>query len=184
MILVDADLRRAQASARLGAEGFAGLAPLIAGQCSLDEALREQPLSGTASGQLMILPAGPPPPNASALISSQAMQDVLRELESQCDLVVIDTPAALAVSDAIPMMRLVSGIVIVARMGRSSGQIIRRLERIVGAAHGTVFGVVATGADTGAGYDYYSTRQSAQNGTNGSNGHGQPRIPRGAQARQ
>jgi Mrp family chromosome partitioning ATPase len=101
-------------------------------------------------------------------MSSQQMQDLLRELESQSDLVIIDTPAALAVSDPLPLMRMVSGVVLVARMNRSSRQTIRRLQRIIESASGTLLGVVATGVTASPGYDHYYPKYYASNGTNGS----------------
>jgi receptor protein-tyrosine kinase len=108
------------------------------------------------TGELLILPAGPPPPNPAALIGSQEMQRVLSELESQSDLVIVDTPAALAVSDSIALMRSVSGVVLVARMGTSTRQTVRRLQVIIESAHGTLLGVVATGAAASPAYGSYS----------------------------
>ena len=118
-------------------------------------------------GQLSILPAGHPPPNPSALLSSPKMEQVLQALGAQSDLVIIDTPAALAVSDPVPLMRLTSGVIIVARMNQSRRQTIRRLQRIIISAHGTPLGVVATGVSPGAGYDHYRAQPYAANDRNG-----------------
>lgn len=178
IVLVDADLRRAQVGSRLGIHADAGLGAAITGSSALGEVIVDYPLSAPGARTLRVLPAGPLPPNPSALLSSQGMQRVLRELESQSDLVLIDTPAALAVSDPLPLMRSVSGVVIVARMNRSSRQTIRRLQKIIESAHGNLVGAVATGATAGPGYDhYYPKYYQAQNGTNGS-GHGKLRRRR------
>jgi Mrp family chromosome partitioning ATPase len=98
------------------------------------------------------------------------MQGILQELESQSDLVVIDTPAALAVSDPLPLMSKVTGIVLIARMNRSSRQMIRRLQKIIASAHGTLLGVVATGVSSGPGYEHYYAKYYSHNG-NGSGEH-------------
>ena len=82
---------------------------------------------------------------------------------------IVDTPAALAVSDSMALMRSVSGVVMVARMNQSSRQTIRRLQRIIESAHGTLLGVVATGATAGPGYEHYYPKYY---GATGSNGHG------------
>jgi capsular exopolysaccharide synthesis family protein len=180
VILVDADLRRAQVSARLGIHAKEGLGSVIAGSRDLAAVLVEQPLDDTpGAGQLHILPAGPPPPNPSALMSSPRMQQIIRELESQSDLVIIDTPAALAVSDPLPLMRSVTGVVVVARVNSSSRQTIRRLQKIVESAHGNLLGVVATGAATGLGYAHYYPTYYASNGHNGSKGFGKLRKRHG-----
>jgi tyrosine-protein kinase Etk/Wzc len=96
------------------------------------------------------------------------MQNILRELESECDLVIVDTPAALAVSDPVPLMRSVGGVVVVARMNHSTRQTLRRLQKIIEAAQGHLLGVVATGTTAGPGYDHYYPKYYAENGTNGS----------------
>ncbi len=74
VILVDADLRRAQVSAKLGIQQRAGLGSVIVREHSLSEALVSYPIGENGAGQLSVLPAGPPPPNPSALMSSDEMQ--------------------------------------------------------------------------------------------------------------
>lgn len=167
VVLLDADLRRAQVSARLGIRADEGLGAVIAGSRSLSEIVVDVPLDSPATGRLRVAPAGPPPPNPSALMSSGQMQRILKELESQSDLVIVDTPAALAVSDPLALMRKVSGIVVVARMNRSSRYTIRRLQKVIESAHGQLLGVVATGTTSGPGYTHYYANHYS-NGTNSS----------------
>jgi receptor protein-tyrosine kinase len=168
VILIDADLRRAQVSARLGIHEETGLGTVLAGECSLEEALYHS--DGAASGRLRVVPAGPTPDNPAALISSDAMRRVLRDAEARSDLVIVDTPAALAVSDSLPLMSAVSGVVLVARMNRSSRVTVRRLQRVIEAAGGTPLGVVATGVTTAMGYEHYSPKYYTHPNANGSTG--------------
>jgi len=179
VILVDADLRRAQVGERLGIDAREGLGAVIAGTRALDDVLVDYPVAEHGAGTLRVLPAGTPPPNPSALMSSERTQAILRELESRSDLVIIDTPAALAVSDPVPLMRSVSGVVAVARMNRTTRQTIRRLQKIIESAHGNLLGVVATGATAGPGYEHYYPKYYSHNGTNGANGAGGRRRLRG-----
>lgn len=164
VVLIDGDLRRAQVGPRLGITASEGLGAVLAGQRSVLEMLVSYPVDTPGAGQLKVLPAGSPPANPTALIGSRAMERVLRHLEEASDLVVIDSPAALMVSDPLPLIELASGVVLVARMNRSTRERIRRLKKIVDAEQGTVFGVVATGAATGLGYDHYSSGYYARNG--------------------
>jgi len=174
VVLIDADLRRAQVSARLGLRTKLGLGAVLANQSPIDEVLIDYDITHDANqgGQLLVVPAGSPPPNPAALISSPAMQRVLGELQAQSDLVIIDSPAALAVSDPLALVPSVSGVVIVARMNRSTRQTIRRLQRMITAAQGKLLGVVATGVTAGEGYyEHYATKYYTRNGaTNGSRG--------------
>jgi Mrp family chromosome partitioning ATPase len=143
---------------------------VLAGKSSLDESLVDYPIDADTTGRLMVLPAGPPPRDPAALISSETMRRVLGEAESRSDLVIIDSPAALAVSDPLPLMPVVSGVVLVARMNRSSRVVVKRLQRVIEAAGGTSLGVVATGVTATLGYDHYSPRYYTQSSANGSDG--------------
>jgi succinoglycan biosynthesis transport protein ExoP len=167
VVLVDADLRRAGATSKLGIKSSVGLGLVLAEQRPVDTAMVDWPLSQDDVGRLRILAAGSPPPNPAALVSSEAMRELLSELESRFDLVVIDTPAALAVSDAVPLMQSVSGVVLIARMNRSSRETVRRLHKIITSAHGLLLGAVATGVSSGPGYEKYSQAYYSQSGSGG-----------------
>jgi capsular exopolysaccharide synthesis family protein len=161
VVLVDADLRRPQAEARLSLDqSMAGLAEVLAGEKELDEVLVEGVIEAPQGGTLTVLPAGKPPPNPSALLSSWELNTVLQTLEDRSDLVVIDTAAALAVSDSLPLIQAASGVVLVVRMNRSSRVAVRRIKKVIVSAQGAVLGVVATGSTrAAAGYgDYYGKR--------------------------
>lgn len=161
VVLVDADLRRPQVAARLGMEPRDGLGSVLAGQRSLDELLIEYPIEQPDAGALFVLPAGPPPPNPAALLRSDRMAETVELLEERADLVVVDTVAALAGSDPLPVLQLVSGCVAIVRMNRSATSAVRRLMKVIAAAKATVLGAIITGASGasagyGAGYYYYS----------------------------
>jgi capsular exopolysaccharide synthesis family protein len=155
VILLDADLRLPQVAERTGLDtSKPGLGAVLAGEISLVDALVEVPVEAEHSGRLQILPAGPPPPNPAALVSSMEMRQLVSRLESLSELVVVDTPAALAVSDALPLVQWVSGAVVVVRANRTSRSAVKRLQKLIEAGHGTVLGVVATGASSADTYGY------------------------------
>ena len=167
VLLVDADLRRAQVTERLGLVPSDGLGAVLVGETSLASALLQYPVEATKGGHLEILPAGRhAPPNPSELLSSQEMRNLLKELELRADLVIIDTPAALAVSDTMPLLTLASGVVLIARSNRSTRDSIKRLQRVITTAGGTIVGVVATASGSGLGYDSYGYGYTA-NGAGG-----------------
>lgn len=165
VVLVDADLRRSQIGSRLGLDANTGLSAVLEErQSGAESVLYRYPIDEPGARPLTVLPAGRPPANPAALIGSKEMKQVIKRLEANADLVVIDTPAALMVSDPLPLMELATGVVLVARMNRSTREKIRRLEKMVRAAHGTLYGVVATGVSTGIGYDYYMSSYYSTNG--------------------
>jgi len=165
-ILVDADLRRPQVSTRLGIPAADGLGAVLLHERELDEVLVEHAVDAPDGGRLLVLPAGPPPANPSALISSPEMRALLRELEGRADLVIIDTAATLAVSDSLPLIQAASGLVMIVRMNRSSRAAVRRLQKVIASTHGTVMGTVATGTGTMTyGYGYYEAGSSGPGGS-------------------
>ena len=130
VVLVDADLRRSQIGERLGIDAEVGLGAVLSDrQAAADGVLYPYPIDEPGARPLTVLPAGRPPANPSALVGSNEMKRVIKRLEANSDLVVIDTPAALMVSDPLPLMEYATGVVLVARMNRSSRERIKRLRR-------------------------------------------------------
>lgn len=176
VILVDADLRRPQIAARLGKEVSIGLDAVLMGERTLEEALVNV---DAGAGRLRILPGATPPPNPAVLLGSQRMRSLLAELAEQSDIVVIDSPALLAVSDAIPLINQAAGTVLVARLNRTTKDAVQRTNQVIAAAGGTLLGTVATGAQAGGlygyyGYGYYDTDDGRGKQAQSSNGAGEP----------
>lgn len=109
--VVEADLRRPRLLDYMGLEGSAGLTSVLIGQASLDEML--QPYGE----HLMVLGAGPIPPNPSELLGGAAMRTVLDELRARFEYVVIDAPPLLPVTDAVVLSKVVDGTIVVVGAG-------------------------------------------------------------------
>lgn len=160
VILVDADLRQPRIAGRLGLSVAPGLGSVLSGTQQVSDVLVDLPIhahgegAGAGHGGLRLLPAGPSAPNPAELLSSQALLRLLTDLEAQSDLVVVDSAAALAVSDTLPLLQAASGVVLIARLNRSTKSAIRRLQQVITAASGTILGVVVTGASARGGDEY------------------------------
>ena len=85
---------------------------------------------------------GGSPPNPSVLLGSDRMRSLLARLREDADMVIIDTPPLLAVSDAIPLQEQVSGTVVVARMDYTSRDGVRKAGAFISSAGGNVLGFV------------------------------------------
>lgn len=110
VLLVDANLREPACDVRLGLPDAFGLADVLAGRATLDDAIVE-----VRSGGLAVLPAGEPASNPSELLGSEDMQALLASAAERFDYVVIDSPAVLDATDAVVLSTLVDGVVLVAR---------------------------------------------------------------------
>lgn len=135
--LVEGDLRRPRIADYMGMEGAVGLTSVLLGRTSLDDAL--QPWGG---GALQVLASGPLPPNPSELLGSQGMQDLLRELERRFDIVLIDAPPLLPVTDAAVLGTLTSGLVMLVRSNSTKREQVEGAVATVHAVGGTILGAV------------------------------------------
>ena len=181
VIAIDCDLRRPQLATRLGLSDQVnfGVDSVLIDRREVREALVEVEVDG---GRLRVLPGGLPP-NPSVLLGSDAMRMLLSQLTEDADMVIIDTPPLLPVSDAIPLQEQVSGTVLVARMDQTRRDGVRRAGSLVTTAGGNLLGLVATGVQVGGvgGGDYaygYGYGYTAENGA-GTNGGGRRRSALG-----
>jgi capsular exopolysaccharide synthesis family protein len=162
VVLVEADLHKRTGAERgmqragTSAPDEPGLSGVLAGE-SLDDALVAVPVGDADGRELMLLPSGPPPPNPSELLESSRMREVMRELAERYDLVLYDTPAMGAVSDAFALVSESSGVIVVSRLGHTHRDRARELLKQLALLRAHVLGVVANYADLpkDGGYRYY-----------------------------
>jgi capsular exopolysaccharide synthesis family protein len=160
-LLLEADLRRPTVSQRVGSTPSVGLAEVLTHGAQLSEVVREISIRGSSAdpaadhASFELITAGFPPPNPHELIESKRMAELLEELSSDYDLVVIDTPPLLSVSDAIPLIGRVDGVLIVSRLGATTSDAARRLASELKGLNAPVLGIVANGLRSRAQAYYY-----------------------------
>ncbi|PFG37388.1 capsular exopolysaccharide synthesis family protein [Flavimobilis soli] len=112
VVLVDADLRRPAIARYFGIEGAVGLTTVLIGEAEIDDVL--QPWG---DGRMQILTAGEVPPNPSEMLGSESMSRLLEELAERFDVVLLDSPPLLPVTDAAVLGRSTGGVLLVASAG-------------------------------------------------------------------
>lgn len=137
VLLIEADLRRPKIATYLSVEGSVGLSNVLAGQLSVEDALQPWGEYG-----LMFLASGSLPPNPSELLGSSRMRQLLERLRGEFDLIVIDTPPLLPVTDAAVLGGLVDGTVVVFRHGKTKRVQIAHTLRSLRAVNARVIGCV------------------------------------------
>jgi capsular exopolysaccharide synthesis family protein len=116
VVLVDADMRQPGLGRLFNMEETRGLADVLAGESLEDIVLRETELP------LQIVTSGLPERNPAELLESSRFREVIEELQSDNDLVIVDSPALLPVSDAAAMARACAAILIVARVSSTHAE--------------------------------------------------------------
>lgn len=137
VLLVDADLRSPSVHTVLGLEGGAGLTTVLIGRADLPDVT--QP-GGTPG--LDVITSGAVPPNPSELLGSTAMESVLREAAQRYDVVVLDAPPLLPVTDAAVLSQVVGGVLVVAQNERVRHSDLERAMAKLEAVEAKVVGVV------------------------------------------
>ena len=112
VVLVDADLRGPSVHALFGLEGAPGLAEVLAGEVTLEEALVYLP-----DYRLTVLPAGGTPQFPTELLGSAAMRRALDTLRARFDRVLLDLPSVMPLADVGTVAPLADGVVVVVRAG-------------------------------------------------------------------
>ena len=141
VVLVDADLRRPMVHSYLHTPAHRGLVDVLAGNVDLAEAIQS-----TEIGPMDVLVSGPVPTNPNELLGSESMLRTLRQLEADYDAVIIDTPPVLPVADALVISVHVDAVVIVARLGQTTHDRLRRTKQELAHVGAHVVGVVPNGA--------------------------------------
>jgi polysaccharide biosynthesis transport protein len=172
VIVVDADLRRPSLHQKLGLAASPGLTDVLTGHCSLEEALQAVPDQG-----LLVLTSGPVPPNPAEMLNTAAMENLLQQLRGMANIVIIDTPPCLPVTDAQVLGAKLDGMILVAQIGEARKAEVQRARAMLDQAHIRLLGLVfnkITSQNSGYYYRhaYYRSEYSSDGHQNGSsNGH-------------
>ena len=112
VLLVDCDLRKAKIHRALGIPGDPGLTNVLSGLADISDAVH-----ATKYQNLFCLPAGLAAPNPAEMLASERMSAILAQLETQFDYIIFDTPPINVVSDALPLIKISDGVVLIVRAG-------------------------------------------------------------------
>ncbi len=162
-LLLELDLRQPTLGKKLGLAHDVGVSLALAQGLPLDSVVTQVPLSpgmNGASEQLLFAAlAGPLPPNPIDLIESEQMAELLHEAERQYELVIVDTPPASLISDAIPLVEKVTGVLVVSRLGLSTREGALRLRDQLRNLDAPPLGIVVNATRTASGYYGYAYSQ-------------------------
>jgi non-specific protein-tyrosine kinase len=137
-VLIDADLHRPRVHQIFKAPNRGGLSSLLV----QPEVEINNVMQDTKTPDLKLISSGPIITNPSELLSSRKMRSLLKQLENQTDIVVIDSPPVLSVTDAIVLAPHVDGVLLVVKPGKTNLRIIKQSLEQIQRVGGTVIGVV------------------------------------------
>jgi succinoglycan biosynthesis transport protein ExoP len=163
VLVIDADLRRGCCHSRLGMRNHNGLTNVLTGHLSLEQGIQRTPVSG-----LSLLSRGVCPPNPSDLLSSSKMREIVKRMRESFDFIIIDSPPAIAVSDAAILSVLSDGVLLVFHGKKTTTAAARQVLERLDAIRAPVLGVILNSVNLdNPDYAYYRTYYGSDYGNPG-----------------
>jgi capsular exopolysaccharide synthesis family protein len=154
VLLIDADLRKPTAHKTFTLSNRYGLSSLLSQQVDIEDVLQD-----TTVSNLTIITSGPIPPNPAEMMSSNRMNTVLQNLRERYDIIILDTPPLLAVTDAQIIASKSDGVLMVVNYGKVKRDMAVKakanLDRVGAKLLGVVMNNVKRKASEGYYYYYY-----------------------------
>ena len=170
VVIVDCDMRRPACHRSTGVKNSPGFVQCLTGRISLAEAVC--PVPGVPN--LSVIPCGPIPPNPAEVLSTPLAAELLRQLRSQYDYVLVDSPPLLSVADSRVLATITDAAVLVARAFQTPYDVVRRARNLLAAAGARVLGVALNDVDLNrhsySPYDHYRYGYGYGYGNNGTDG--------------
>jgi Mrp family chromosome partitioning ATPase/capsular polysaccharide biosynthesis protein len=169
VILIDLDLRRPILARFFALDGRPGITEVVLGRVSLSQALVKVSLPGIseraepssngkaaagAPGWLQVLPAGIVQPDPAEFVGTRGLAEMLLQLRELADVVLIDAPPLLPVSDAMTLSSEVDGVVLIARAGAVHRGMLSEVQRLLSSIPATKLGFVLTNSQADSKYGY------------------------------
>ncbi|MBU3142582.1 CpsD/CapB family tyrosine-protein kinase [Clostridium sp. CF012] len=137
VVVVDCDLRKPSIHKKFLLSNVQGLTNILAQGKKIEEII-----STTNVPNLYVITSGPIPPNPSELLGTPKMKDILEELTETFDIILIDTPPILSVTDAQILSSLAQGTIIITSYGKLEKKLLLSAKENIEKVGGKILGVV------------------------------------------
>lgn len=149
VLFIDADLRRPTLHTTFGLTNTQGLSTILVN----NEDYRSIAVQSVIDN-LTVITSGPVPPNPAELLNSSRMKAFLKSVQAEFDLVVLDVPPLLSVTDTQILAANVDGVILVVRQGVAQRASVKRATELLNIVHANVLGYVLNDVAPKNGYGY------------------------------
>lgn len=165
-ILIDCDLRKPRVHKAFGISNQVGLSDLLADQMDQEGAIKL-----TEIPNLHVLSSGTRPPNPAELLGSGKMKKFVEALKENYDVIVLDTPPIILVTDAQIIAQYADGCLLVISSGQAERESAIKAKQLLEKVNGKILGVVFNKVDvTRKSYYHYSYEYGEKKSTNNNTG--------------
>lgn len=158
-LLLDADLRRPTSHETFKVPNRAGLSTLIVNDIPLEEVIKS-----TGFENLDLITSGPIPPNPAELLSASKLDAIMFRMMTHYDMVIIDSPPILSVTDAQLLSKNANGVVLVTDVGKNNRDRLNEAKDLLNKSGANILGIVLNGRTAEYkrdGHNYYYQKSEA-----------------------
>lgn len=150
VLLLDCDFRKPSIHKKLGLPNREGLTNILIKDKDMEECILS-----TSTSNLFVLTSGAIPPNPSELLGTKKMKDIITNLKEFFDIIIIDSPPVIAVTDAQILSTVVNGVIMVAAYGKAEKVALMKSKELIYKVGGKLLGVVLNKVPTDSQEYYY-----------------------------
>jgi non-specific protein-tyrosine kinase len=150
VVIACCDLRRPRLHEFFALDNSLGFTSVVLGE--LPASLALQDVKGVPN--LKVMASGPPPPNPSELLASHRAAEVFTVLAGEADIVLVDCPPVLPVTDAAVLSRIMDGTLLVVTAGSTTRKQATRAMQVLNQVDAPVLGTVLNGVTSEGSYGY------------------------------
>ena len=150
VLIIDADMRKPTLHHTFKTFNKVGLSNILARRSALHDAVQETFIVG-----LNIITSGPIPPNSAELLSSQGLDVLLQHVKNDYDIIIIDSPPLLSVTDAQILANKCDGTIMILNTGVVDKRAVKKAKALLAASHTKILGVVLNNYKTPSHHNYY-----------------------------
>ena len=150
VLIIDADMRNPTQHKLFGLSNWEGLSVSLVQDQGCQAYIEETTVPGVS-----VLSGGPIPPNPAELVGSKRMMRLIQEVSEQFDIVLIDTPPIVAVTDAAILAQEVDGVILVLASGEVNKEYAQRAKELLDKVGAKILGAVLNKVDMKTSEYYY-----------------------------
>ena len=152
VVVIDCDLRLPTMHKLFDLPNKRGLTSILAGEVSVDESIQF-----SAFPRVQVITSGPLPPNPTELLGSQRMLDLIEQLKTQFDFIILDTPALLSVADAAVLAPAADNVLLVVAQAQTRRGDVQTVLRQLANVRVKSMEVIVNRAESNGSYAYYES---------------------------
>ncbi len=152
VLLIDADMRKPRLHKIFELDNTVGISTYLSGNIDISDGL----IKLTDIKNLHIITSGPIPPNPAELLSSYKFRELIQNVYSDFNFIIIDTPPVLGIADPLIVSRQTDGVILIVRSGKSAKHAVRETKRIIEGVNAKILGVILNSvSQSSMRYSYY-----------------------------